>query len=105
MKKVYEEGFKAKVALEALKGDKSVNELAEQYEVHPNMIGLWKKTLQENASGLFGRKKKKDADIEQKEAVIEELQRQLGKKEIKLEFLKKKYRQIYGSEADLSMLD
>ena len=104
MKKTYEEGFKAKVALEALKGDKTISEIAQQYEVHPNLIGLWKKTLQENARELFGRKNKKDLDAEHKEAIIEELQKQLGKKEIKLEFLKKKYKQLYGTEPDLSFL-
>jgi transposase-like protein len=101
MKKVYEEAFKAKVALEALKGDKTINEIAQQYEVHPNLIGQWKKTLLENASELFGRKNKKDADVEQKEAIIEELQKQLGKAYCERDFLKKKYRQLYGKEPDL----
>ncbi|MDR1086967.1 MAG: transposase [Endomicrobium sp.] len=89
MKKIYEDGFKAKVALEALKGDKTINEIAQQYEVHPNLIGLWKKTLLENASELFGRKNKKDEDTQQKEAVIEELQKQLGKAHSERGFLKK----------------
>jgi hypothetical protein len=53
MKKKYEEGFKAKVALEALKGDKSIVE----------------KTLQENADLVFKRKGKKDDEIEQKEEI------------------------------------
>ena len=104
MKKVYEEGFKAKVALEALKGDKTINEIAQQYEVHPNLIGLWKKRLQENARELFGRKNKKDADIEAKEALVEELQKQLGKAHCERNFLKKKYIQLYGKEPDLSNL-
>ena len=104
MKKVYEEGFKAKVALEALKGDKTINEIAQQYEVHPNLIGLWKKTLQENASELFGRKNKKDEEIEAKETLVEELQRQLGKAHCERDFLKKKYVQLYGKEPDLSKL-
>jgi transposase-like protein len=40
MKKEYEEAFKAKVEVEALKGDKTINELSQQYEVHPKMIGI-----------------------------------------------------------------
>lgn len=101
MKKIYEDGFKAKVALEALKGEKTINELSSQYGVHPSQIALWKKTLQENARELFGRKNKKEADIEAKEELVEELQKQLGKAYCERDFLKKKYKQLYGKEPDL----
>src|SRR5450759_4383821 len=44
---------KAKVALEAVKGSKTVNGIAQEYSVHPTQVGLWKKALLENASQLF----------------------------------------------------
>jgi transposase-like protein len=47
-------GFKAKVALAGIKGDKTLAELAHQYDVHPNQITTWKAQLLEGAAGVFG---------------------------------------------------
>lgn len=47
-------GFKAKVALAAIKGDKTLADLAHQYDVHPNQITSWKAQLLEGAAGVFG---------------------------------------------------
>ena len=47
-------GFKAKVALAAIKGDKTLAELAEHFEVHPNQVSEWKQQLQESAADVFG---------------------------------------------------
>ncbi len=46
--------FKAKVALAALKGDRTLAELAEQFDVHPNQISDWKQQMLDNASQVFG---------------------------------------------------
>ena len=46
--------FKAKVALAAVKGEKTLAELAEQFDIHPNQITQWKSQLQEGAAGVFG---------------------------------------------------
>jgi len=46
--------FKAKVALAAIKGEKTLAELAQQFDVHPNQITNWKTRVQEGAAGLFG---------------------------------------------------
>ena len=88
MRKRYDKAFKAKVALEALRGDKTVQELAALYEVHPNMVTLWKKQLLEGAEVLF-EKPGKDAERHELEQKQDELYKQIGKLQIENEFLKK----------------
>jgi transposase-like protein len=53
-RRTHSPAFKAKVALAALKGEKTLAELAQQYDVHPNQITDWKARLAEGAAGLFG---------------------------------------------------
>ena len=55
-------GFKAKVALAAIKGDKTLAELAEHFDVHPNQISEWKQQLQESAADVFGSAKPKTVE-------------------------------------------
>ena len=49
--------FKAKVAIEALKGEKTVNEIAAQYQVHPNQVTQWRRQLIDTAAEVFGSKR------------------------------------------------
>ena len=55
--------FKAKVALAALKGDRTLADLAQQFDVHPNQITQWKAQLQEGAAGVFGSEARADATV------------------------------------------
>ena len=80
--------FKAKIALEAVKNLKSINELAKQYQVHPNQITLWKKQLIEKAEEVFEGGEKKSLKGEEPET--KELYEQIGRLKVQLEFIKKK---------------
>ena len=80
--------FKAKVALEAYKEEKTSSELAGLYQVHPGLIRNWKTLLVKGAPGLFNGKGHSDKD---QEKLIEELYRQIGQLKVELDWLKKKY--------------
>jgi len=79
--------FKAKVALEALRGELTVAEIAKKHEVHPNMIAGWKRRLTEEAAGLFARGR---GDQDQaSEAQVKELHAKIGQLTVEADFLKK----------------
>ena len=87
-RKVHTAAFKAQVALAALKGDRTVNELAGHYGVHPTLIHGWKKQLLTGAEGLSGSPAQAaSADAEARQA---ELFEQIGRLKMELEWLKKK---------------
>ena len=88
MKKKFNPAFKAKVALEALKGQKTLAELARIYEVHPNQIGQWKKQVQSEMPKVFNGKR--DRAAKDQAELVEELYRQIGQLKVKLDWLKKK---------------
>ena len=87
-RKQHTAAFKAQVALAAVRGDRTVNELAGQFGVHPTLIHAWKKQLLGGAEQLFRNGAKADAD--DAEAQKAELFEQIGRLKMELEWLKKK---------------
>lgn len=82
--------FKAKVALEAVKGEKTIAEIASQSGVHPTMIHAWKRQLLDGASELFERGSKSPSAEPEANAQIDELYRQIGKLQVERDFLAKR---------------
>jgi transposase-like protein len=87
-KKTFSTEFKAKVAIEALKGHKTTNELASEFEVHPTQINTWKKQLLEGSKHLFSGKNEKDLELLAQER--DRLYTQIGQLAVELDWLKKK---------------
>ena len=89
-RKVYTAEFKAKIGLEALRGDKTINEIGQIHGVHPAQVGQWKKAIQEEAKTLFEGKRgpKPTAVAEYQEP--ERLHSEIGKLKMELDWLKKK---------------
>ena len=79
--------FKAKVALEAIKGQRTISELAQEFSVHPNQISLWKKQALESMPEVFG--SGKDREHEQMEQERDRLYRKVGQLQVQVDFLKK----------------
>ena len=86
-KKRYTTAFKSKVALEAIKGQKTISEIASEYEVHPNQVSQWKRQLRDGLEDVFtdprrsGRSEEKEKD---------RLYQEIGRLKVELDGLKKK---------------
>lgn len=87
-RKVHTPEFKAKVGLEALRGVKTINELGQEYGVHPVQVGQWKKEIQVQAKTLFEGKRGPQAMTADREP--ERLYSEIGKLKMELDWLKKK---------------
>lgn len=74
--------FKAKVALEAVKGEQTMSELASRFQIHPNVIGQWKKELVERAGEIFNKDKQADQGPD-----VKELHAKIGQLTMENDFL------------------
>ena len=87
-RKRYSAEFKARVALEALKGQRSLNEIAGTYGLHPNQLAQWRKQLIDQMPQIFSDKRLKQS--KQQEEHQDRLYRQIGQLQVELDWLKKK---------------
>ena len=88
-KRNHSAGFKAKVATEAIRGEKSMSELSSMFEVHPTQITKWRKLAMDGLPCIFtdhGGKEKQDQD-----ALISRLYQEIGQLKVELDWLKKKH--------------
>ncbi len=80
--------FKAKVAIEALKGHRTVNQIAAEFEVHPTQVNTWKKLLLEESGDIFSKGRKKQEENFEEER--DKLYSQIGRLKVEVDWLKKK---------------
>jgi transposase-like protein len=88
IRKRYDGAFKAKVALQAIRGEQTTAEIASDCGIHPNLVTLWKKQALEALPEAFSERRKRRE--EDREAVESELYRQIGQLKVELDWLKKK---------------
>lgn len=88
MRRSHDASFKARVALEALKGEKTMAQLSSEFGVHANQIRKWRQKLLEEIPGVFSDRRCKQEKEE--EETTSELYRQIGQLKVELDWLKKK---------------
>ena len=84
----YSAEFKAKLALEVIKGNRTLAEIASEAQVHPNLLTQWKRQLLESLSTVFSDKRAREN--KDQEALTDQLYQQIGQLKVELDWLKKK---------------
>jgi len=84
-RKKHSPSFKARIALESLKGEETVAQLASRFDVHPSQVHKWKKALTDGAAGIFGdgRNQKKSDNLQ----LVAQLYQQIGQLKVERDFL------------------
>ncbi len=91
-RRVYTKAFKAKVALEAVKGEETVAQLSSRHGVHTTVIHDWKKVLEGGAEELFGRKSVQKSRKDEKE--LKELHAKIGELTVEVDFLERGLKRV-----------
>jgi putative transposase len=99
-KQSFSKEFKTKVVLEALREKTTLQEISVKYKVHPNRVSQWKKQAVEGLGAIFERPNTKSETERTAEAERDEYLKVIGIQKLENEYLKKKYKQLYGSEPD-----
>ena len=86
-RKSYSPEFKAKVAIEAIKGEKTISQIASDFGVHPILVTKWKKQFLENSYKVFSSEGNKEKELQK---TIDELYRQIGQLKVERDFLSRK---------------
>ncbi len=86
--------FKARIAMEAMKGIKTIHQIATENEIHPVQVSQWKKELGERMAELFERKNAHSQEAEMKERRIAALERKVGQLTIERDWLSKKSKEL-----------
>lgn len=94
IRKSFDDAFKVKVVLEALKETMTTNELASKYAVHPTQINTWKKQFLENSTQVFSGNNQDRQELEQMRSERDRLVHQIGEQAVDIEFLKKNLRKL-----------
>ncbi len=86
-RKRYTAAFKSKVALEAIKEQKTLSEIASEYEIHPNQVSQWKRQLQDGLQNIFTASRQSNRSDEKEK---DKLYTEIGRLKVELDWLKKK---------------
>ena len=92
IRRSHSSAFKAKVAFEAMKKEKTMAQLSSEYGVHSNLINQWKRRLVQELPEIFSKKKSKQK--QDTEELVSELYRQIGQLKVELDWVKKKSEQL-----------
>lgn len=92
-RKRHEPEFKARVAIEALKNIKTIQQIAKEYDIHPVQVSAWKKKMLDGAANVFSAVQK-ETKKESLEAQTEQLHAKIGKQAVEIDFLVKKSKQL-----------
>ena len=87
IRRSHSSAFKAKVAFEAMKKEKTIAQLSSQYEVHPNLINQWKRRVMQERPEIFSKKRSKQQ--QDTAELVSELYRQIGQLKVEVDWLKK----------------